>query len=304
MSFRTPALALAALLLISVGCGDGGTEAAGDTPNFSEMDEFQTLAYVAGFESAKGLKADSATFAYFKYDTFAEGFRDGLAGDSSRIAYLFGFELGNRIAGDTLSNLDADLFLAGFRSGLERDSSGISDEEMQRITRVVQDSLGLRQLRSAARTDTSAAGQLREINANATASARYLQDIEGQQGVTKTASGVLYKDLEAGSGESPQNETDVVRLRYRGTLADGTVFDESQDGNAMLGLNQVVEGFREGLMGMKVGGKRMLYIPPALGYGLQGTRDGSVPSNSALTFEVELLDVMTLQEAAQPIPAQ
>ena len=129
-------LALALIAALAVGCGDSETSSSADA-NVGEMDEFETLAYAAGFQAAQGVKADSASFKFFEFSTFEEGFRDGLAQDSARVAYLFGYELGNRIASDTVSNLDADRFLAGFRLGLERDSSGISDAELATTVRVV-----------------------------------------------------------------------------------------------------------------------------------------------------------------------
>ncbi|MEM6326173.1 MAG: FKBP-type peptidyl-prolyl cis-trans isomerase [Bacteroidota bacterium] len=304
MTLRIPALALAALLLVSAGCGDSTETATSTSADAGEMDAFETLAFAAGFQASQGMKADSSTFAFFDIRTFEDGFRDGSAGDSSRIAYLYGYELGNRIASDTLAALDSERFLAGFRLGLDSDSSGIPDDELQRVSAIVQDSIGLRQLRSRARIDTSAANQLRTIRENATAAAAFLTEVEGREGTVKTASGLIYEIETEGDGEAPASETDVVRLNYRGTLPDGTVFDERQDGTAMLGLSQVVEGFREGIQAMKVGGKRTIYLPPNLGYGVQGEPRANIPPNSALVFEIELLDVMTLQEASQPVPVQ
>ena len=160
----------------------------------------------------------------------------------------------------------------------------------------------MRQLRARAATDTSAAAQLRRIRENAGTAQAFLAEVAQRDGIVETGSGLLYSVEEEGTGESPQNPTDVVVVNYVGKLADGTVFDQSTDGTGMLGLSQVAEGFREGVEDMKVGGKRTLYIPPALAYGQQGL--GPIPPNAALVFEVELLDVMTLQEASQPRPGQ
>jgi len=85
----------------------------------------------------------------------------------------------------------------------------------------------------------------------------------------------------------------TVSVNYVGTLADGTKFDSSYDRNQpfefTLGAGQVIKGWDEGVVGMKVGGKRKLVIPPSLGYG--STPNGSIPANSTLTFEIELLSV-------------
>ena len=83
-------------------------------------------------------------------------------------------------------------------------------------------------------------------------------------------------------------------LHYTGWLADGTKFDSSLDRNQPfsfpLGAGQVIKGWDEGVAGMKVGGKRTLIVPPALGYGARGAGN-VIPPNATLKFEVQLLDV-------------
>ena len=85
---------------------------------------------------------------------------------------------------------------------------------------------------------------------------------------------------------------DTLSVHYVGTLEDGKVFDSSLDRNApinfTLGVGQVIRGWDEGLSGMRVGGKRVLTISPEYAYGDQGV--GSIPPNSTLIFQVELLD--------------
>lgn len=86
---------------------------------------------------------------------------------------------------------------------------------------------------------------------------------------------------------------DTVTVNYLGTLENGTKFDSSYDRNSPLttqiGVGQVIKGWDEGIVGMKIGGKRKLIIPPILGYGNQPA--GSIPPGSTLIFEVELLSV-------------
>jgi len=115
----------------------------------------------------------------------------------------------------------------------------------------------------------------------------------GETSMTTTASGLKYRDLVVGTGPAAQ-PGDVVRVNYTGWLEDGTKFDSSYDRGQPfqfgLGQGQVIKGWDEGVVGMQVGGKRRLVIPPDLGYGPQGAGN-LIPPNSILIFEVELLAI-------------
>jgi peptidylprolyl isomerase len=108
-----------------------------------------------------------------------------------------------------------------------------------------------------------------------------------------TASGLKYTDLVVGTGATPQ-KGQTVTVHYTGTLTNGLKFDSSYDhgkpADFRIGVGQVIRGWDEGLMTMKVGGKRHFIIPSALGYGPTG-RPPSIPGNSTLIFDVELLGV-------------
>ena len=108
-----------------------------------------------------------------------------------------------------------------------------------------------------------------------------------------TDSGLQYLDTEVGAGD-PAQAGQTVRVHYTGTLEDGTKFDSSLDRNEPfefpLGAGMVIAGWEEGIAGMRVGGKRTLTIPPALGYGASGV-PGAIPPNATLIFTVELLDI-------------
>ncbi len=110
---------------------------------------------------------------------------------------------------------------------------------------------------------------------------------------TTTASGLKYVDLKEGTGPSPKKGQNIL-VHYTGWLQDGTKFDSSVDRNQpfpfRVGVGQVIRGWDEGVMSMKVGGKRKLIIPPKLGYGARGA-GGVIPPNATLIFEVELLDL-------------
>lgn len=108
-----------------------------------------------------------------------------------------------------------------------------------------------------------------------------------------TASGLKYKEITVGTGATPQKGNKVT-VHYIGTLQDGSKFDSSRDRNRPfdfnLGVGQVIKGWDEGLSTMKVGGRRILTIPPDLGYGSRGA-GGVIPPNATLIFDVELLKV-------------
>ena len=108
-----------------------------------------------------------------------------------------------------------------------------------------------------------------------------------------TTSGLKYTDDVVGSGESP-SKGKRVRVHYTGRLTNGKKFDSSVDRKEpfefTIGVGQVTRGWDEGVMSMKVGGKRQLTIPADLGYGARGAPP-VIPPNAELVFEVELLGV-------------
>ena len=110
---------------------------------------------------------------------------------------------------------------------------------------------------------------------------------------TVTDSGLQMIDIEAGTGDEAQNGQ-TVSAHYTGWLADGTQFDSSVDRGQpitfILGSGQLIPGFDEGVVGMKVGGTRRLIIPPDLAYGAEG-RPPTIPANAELTFDIQLVSV-------------
>ncbi|EHH2451238.1 FKBP-type peptidyl-prolyl cis-trans isomerase [Vibrio vulnificus] len=115
-------------------------------------------------------------------------------------------------------------------------------------------------------------------------------EFEKQDGVVKTDTGLLYQVITPAEGEKPK-DTDTVQVHYKGTLTDGTQFDSSYDRGepATFPLNRVIPGWTEGVQLMPVGSKFKFVIPPELAYGAQDTP--SIPANSTLVFEVELLKI-------------
>ena len=135
----------------------------------------------------------------------------------------------------------------------------------------------------------------------------FLEKAAAEKGAQKTASGLIYKEIKAGTGVQPK-ATDVVKVHYTGTLADGKEFDSSiKRGQPVeFPLGQVLPCWAEGVGMMKVGGKAKLVCPSDIAYGDNG-RPPVIPGGATLVFEVELLDVKVgaaaSMLAAPPAPA-
>src|ERR1035437_4374031 len=112
------------------------------------------------------------------------------------------------------------------------------------------------------------------------ASKAYLEKAAAAPGAVRTPSGLIYRELRAGTGTSPV-ATDTVKVNYRGTLVDGRKFD-SNDG-AKFPLNQVIACWTEGVQKMKVGGKAELVCPSSIGYGERGSPP-DIPGGATLVF--------------------
>lgn len=118
----------------------------------------------------------------------------------------------------------------------------------------------------------------------------YIEKAASEPGAQRTVSGLVYRDIKAGSGARP-TAADVVKVNYRGTFIDGTEFDSSYKRNepATFPLSGVIPCWTEGVQMMKVGGKAQLVCPSNIAYGDAG-RPG-IPGGATLVFEVELLSI-------------
>jgi len=119
------------------------------------------------------------------------------------------------------------------------------------------------------------------------------ESYENNTSTIKTMDQVKIETLKEGTGEVSKNG-DVLTVHYTGTLEDGTKFDSSVDrGDPFvftIGQGYVIQGWEQGMLGMKVGEKRRLTIPSSLGYGANGV-PGAIPGNATLIFEVEMLKI-------------
>jgi FKBP-type peptidyl-prolyl cis-trans isomerase FkpA len=119
----------------------------------------------------------------------------------------------------------------------------------------------------------------------------YLAKAAAEPGAVRTESGLVYREVQAGTGAHPK-ATDTVRVHYRGTLVNGTEFDSSYKTNepAEFPLNGVIPCWTEGVQKMAVGGKAVLVCPSSIAYGDKGRP--SIPGGAALIFDIELLEIV------------
>lgn len=297
MTLRLPLLTALLAAVALAGCEGtaGGPTGDADLEGIADADVFEQFAYTAGFQTGEQFVGQDSTFSF---DRFRDGLRAGLSGDSAEIAYAVGLQYGLQLRQDTLLGVDPNVFLAGVREALQGGESRLTEEQAQRVQTAIEDSLQLRQLRTQASTNPQARQRLDAIAQNAAVADTFLTNAARRPGTRRTATGVVFEVSEVGDGPSP-TANDRVAVEYVGRLPNGEVFDQSEAGQpAVFSVGGVVPGFREALLDMRVGGQRTVYIPPDQAYGLAG--QGSIPPNSALVFDLTLVEV--LPSAPQGLP--
>lgn len=199
------------------------------------------------------------------------------------MAYSLGANVGGFIAKDSLyakMDMDLDMIFKGLYEAVHSENPSLTDAQVQRY--MMQFQQKQQQIAMAQREEQ---GQIEKEKGE-----KFLAENKNKPGVKTTESGLQYKVIEEGSGESPA-ETDKVKVHYTGRFIDGEVFDSSVERGqpAVFGVNQVISGWTEALKMMKPGAKWELYIPGDIAYGPQGR--GNIPPNAVLVFEVELIEV-------------
>lgn len=205
-----------------------------------------------------------------------------------KLGYSIGTVIGGRMSADA-DSLDLDAFNAGFKDAFTGAEPALSMEDIQATIQAFQ----MEQMQKAQQEQ---AEQAEEAKA---ASQAWLDEKADADGVVVTDSGLMYKVISEGDGDTP-TETDTVTVNYEGQLVDGTVFDSSYERGepVTFRLDEVIPGWTEGVQLMPIGSTYEFYIPSELAYGPGGT--GPIPPNAALQFKVELLDA----EAAEAAEAE
>ncbi|MHC4915067.1 MAG: FKBP-type peptidyl-prolyl cis-trans isomerase [Planctomycetota bacterium] len=205
----------------------------------------------------------------------AKGGAAGLTTLEEKASYAVGLSVGRDMR-RMHADIKPDLFVKGFQDGLAGKKPALGDKEQEEVRKTFFD-----KVRLALPARNLKAGQ------------DFLAANKKKEGVVATKSGLQYTVIKAGEGKKP-GVADRVKVHYRGTLLDGTVFDSSyrRGKPAVFGVSQVIRGWTEGLQLMKVGAKYKFFIPAGLAYGERGTgRGGPIGPNCMLIFEVELLGI-------------
>lgn len=194
-----------------------------------------------------------------------------------KLSYALGMNVGYSYLASGISNLQVDDFAQGVKAVMEQAEPALSIDEAKTI--INDFFMQLQEQINKAAGETLKKGE------------EFLAENAKRPGIVTLPSGLQYEILSAGTGRKP-SATDRVQCHYHGTLIDGTVFDSSvQRGEpAVFGVNQVIPGWVEALQLMPEGSRWKLYIPSKLAYG--ECQAGSIPPNSALVFEVELIKVI------------
>lgn len=200
------------------------------------------------------------------------------------MGYLIGYRLGSQILPQMLPGIEAadiegDMLAKGVQNGIDGEMDmGLIDANVDRYQ---QEFISMLQKRGEQKSE-----------ANLELGRKYMAENGKRPEVTTTASGLQYEVLVAGSGEkyddTKHGEAPTAEVMYKGTLVDGTVFDQSRQ-PVKFNIRQVIPGFTEALKLMPVGAKWRVTIPANLAYGANGP--GSIGPNSTLIFEMELISL-------------
>ena len=196
------------------------------------------------------------------------------------VSYSVGVDIGKSFRLQEM-DINPDAMARGLSDAFADKETALTDEEIQSTLINFREVFQQKQREIAQRKAQEAA----------VAEEAYLAESASKEGVVSLPSGLQYKVITPGDGPSPLT-TDKVKVHYKGSLADGTIFDSSYDRGqpTSFTVSGVIKGWTEALLLMQVGSKWELTIPSTLGYGTRGS-GGKIPPNSTLLFEVELLGI-------------
>ena len=197
-----------------------------------------------------------------------------------KLSYSMGVDMGTYLNGIG-EELDYDRLVLGLQDGFKGNKPQLSREEMQGVQQEFAEKMKVKQ-----------EAQLKAMQAeNIKIGQAYLDENKAKKGVVVTKSGLQYEVIKEGTGAKP-TAADTVKVHYKGTTVDGTVFDDSNTRGepAVFGVTQVIPGWSEVLQLMKEGASYRVAIPASLAYGEQGVPPMIEP-NSVLLFDVDLISI-------------
>ncbi len=197
-----------------------------------------------------------------------------------KLSYSMGVDMGTYLNGIG-EELDYDRLVLGLQDGFKGTKPQLSREEMQGVQQEFAEKMKGKQ-----------EAQLKAMQAeNKKIGQAYLDENKAKKGVVVTKSGLQYEVIKEGTGAKP-TAADTVKVHYKGTTVDGTVFDDSNTRGepAVFGVTQVIPGWSEVLQLMKEGASYRVAIPASLAYGEQGVPPMIEP-NSVLLFDVDLISI-------------
>jgi FKBP-type peptidyl-prolyl cis-trans isomerase len=206
----------------------------------------------------------------------------GLEGEKAQAGYMIGMEMAKSLE-PVKDEIDQEALFKAIRGVLAGEEPLMTDEQAKQVA----EALG-QKMQAKMAAEMEAKG-----TENAEAGRAFLAENSKKEGVKTTDSGLQYQVISEGKGAKPTAD-EVVKVHYKGTLLDGTTFDDSIERGepVVFPLSQVVPGWREGIALMPVGSKFKFWIPSELGYGEMGTPGGPIGPNATLVFEVELLEIV------------
>ena len=204
------------------------------------------------------------------------------------MGYFYGFSFGNILKDSESRDVDIESVLSGLKDSLSEKLPALTDTQREQVYKEVQSRYLTSQKKKKAEQKRQAKKENEEGKINLVSAEEYLVRNASRDGVFTTRSGLQYEVLVNSEGQRPK-ASDRVLVNYVGKFENGNIFDQSGSTPEEFGLEQVISGWTEGLQLMAVGNKFKFFLHPELAYGA-GTV-GSIPPNSLLVFEIELLEI-------------
>lgn len=211
------------------------------------------------------------------------------ANEMDKVSYAIGVNIARGMK-QQIPDVNTEMLSLGIKEGVAG-TAKLNEQEVMQTLMAFSQTMRARQEQK----------QAEEGRINKEKGEAFLAENAKKEGVKTTPSGLQYKVIKEGDGPTPK-ATDVVEVKYRGTLVDGTEFDSSRDQTVTFPVNGVIKGWTEALQMMPVGSQWQLFIPSDLAYG-ERQAGPQIGPNSTLIFEVTLVDIKSSDRPAAATPS-